>query len=1155
MDLSGQALAYKPRTVQAAPEATVMKLRDVLLEIQNRHRVNIVFNDQQLRGVTVNADKLRHSGSVARILHSILEGSGLQAVQTRKDTYLIIQGMEPKSDRQATPDRAVLPLEQLPAQSVVFPKEAAVALPIRIHVSGRVTDKRGDALPGVSILIKGTQRGTITNQKGEFSIEVPDENARLVFSFVGYISEEVAVRNRTSIDISLDVDEKSLEEVVVIGYGTEKKGDLTGSVGIVNLKDIEKAPAASFTEALAGRIAGVQVSSTDGQPGNEMDIVIRGANSMTQENSPLYVIDGFPLENFAQSALNTDDIASITVLKDASATAIYGSRAANGVIVIETKRGSLSKPVVSVNSSYGVNELTKKMDLMSPYEFVKYQSERNAGLTAGIYFTNGKTLESYRDMEGIDMQDHLFRPANLHIHNIALRGGNSQTRYSISGSVYDQQGIILNSDYKRYQGRISIDQSINKRAKVGANFNYSRINTNGAPIALGSQGDGTAALSNYLFFTAWAYRPVAGNEGLNEETSLLDEFEDPLYRDFRLNPIVATKNNYIKRYTSNLIGNMFLEYALTDDLVLNLKGAVNHTNVRADAFYNSSTNRGRAYSQNVRGVNADVRDVESATLSTENTLTYKRQFTGGHNLAVIGGFSMQDFRSYTHGYSSQNIPNESLVMSGIDEGTAYALTSVFTENGLMSFFGRVNYGYKSRYLVTATLRRDGSSKFAPENRWGIFPSAALAWNIHNEEFVRPISFLSNAKIRLSHGLTGNNRIGDFSYLPALTTSNFAGAYSFNNAIPNTGAYPTNMGNRSVKWESTAQTDLGLDLGFFRNRIELSADLYRKTTRDLLLNAQMPYNAGFGTSFMNIGRIENTGLELTLNTINVQKNNFKWETNFNISFNRNKILELVDGQNEMLTSITFQVNYNMPSYISRIGQPMGQFWGLIHDGNYQLEDFDNPSPGVYTLKEGIPTNGSVRANIRPGDIRYKDLDGDGVVGSLDRTIIGSPVPKHIGGITNSFLYKGFDLGMFFQWSYGNQLMNANRYMLEGNSTQTEAMNQFASYIDRWTPENPTNKNFRAGGQGPLAYSSRVIEDGSYIRLKTLSLGYSLPKGLLNRAGLQQVRVHVTGQNLMTWTGYSGMDPEVSVRNTVLTGGFDFSAYPRGRIITVGLNLSF
>lgn len=1019
------------------------------------------------------------------------------------------------------------------------------------EVKGTVLNKEsGSPLSGVTVLVRGTNKATVTNAEGKFSIQATNADV-LVFSHSGLKTEEMFVGERTSINVSLEQALSELDRVVVIGYGTVKKRDLTGSVSTVNMSDISKAPVSSFAEALGGRVPGVQVFSSDGQPGIGMDIIIRGATSMTQSNSPLYVIDGFPIEDINQAALNPDDIESINILKDASATAIYGSRATNGVVMIETKKGRVSKPVVTLNSSLGFQKLDHQMELMSPYEFVKYQNERSPSITSGIYFVNGKTLDSYKNYEGIDMQDHLFRTARMQIHNIAVRGGTEQTKYSLSGSIYNQDGIILNSDYKRYQGRFSIDQAVNSKVKVGTILNYSNILTNGAPIALGSTGDGQLTIANNLFFTAWAYRPVPGNDSIN----LLEEFEDPLYQNDRLNPIIATKNNHVKGYTSVLTANAYLNYSITRDLVLSIKGGYNYTKGRREAFYNSKTNRGRAYSLNIRGINAELNESEAKVLSNENTLTYTKKINEDHNITALAGFSMQEIKSFIHGYSSMNIPNEALGMSGIDEGTSYDAESLATNSALISYYGRINYGYKSKYLFTATFRGDGSSKFAPGNKWGYFPSGAFAWNIHSEKFMKSLTSISNAKLRMSYGLTGNNRVGDFAYLPGLTTSSTQGSYSFNNGTPSIGARTTSMGNSKLKWETTAQTDIGFDLGLIRNRIEFTVDWYKKVTSDLLLNAPMPANSGYTSTFMNVGKIQNTGWEFGLNTVNFSNQRFSWRTGFNISFNRNKVLELVNGEQERFTNIQFVSLYNMPAYISKIGEPMGLFWGLIHDGNYQYEDFDNPSPGVYTLKANVTTNGATRASIQPGDIKYKDLDGDKIVNSNDRTVIGSAIPKHIGGFVNNIVYKNFDLNVFFQWSYGNQILNANRYVLEGNSTQREAMNQFASYVDRWSPENPTNNNFRAGGQGPTVYSSRVIEDGSYLRLKTLSFGYNLPIAYTKKLKIDQVRLHVSANNLITWTKYSGMDPEVSVRNTILTPGFDFSSYPRGRAVTFGLNVTF
>lgn len=899
-------------------------------------------------------------------------------------------------------------------------------------------------------------------------------------------------------------------------------------------------------------MAGVRIASVDGQPGSEMNITIRGAGSLTQSTSPLYIVDGFPVENYDPSDLNSEEIESITILKDASSTAIYGSRGANGIIVIETKKGKVGKPVITLNSTYGFQQVQKKIDVMDPYEFVKYQNELNPSFAGQNYFQEGRTLDFYTDAQGVNWQNEIFRNSPMTNNNISIRGGNSETKYSISGSVYDMEGIILNTGFERYQGRVSIDQNISKKLKIGITANYSKKNTFGQPVASGTVG----SFTSYLLSRAWGYRPASGKGNFD----LLEEDYDPDLIDqynVRLNPVTTSNNDYTKDLSGSFLVNAYLQYDILKNLTLRMTGSSSSTNLRSERFYNSKTPQGNLLSLfNTKGINGSVRTTDIELWSNENTLTYKTIINDSHRITLLGGFSMQESNSDTYGYAAMNIPNEELGIKGLDEGTPYLGYASDGSNGLVSFFGRADYSYHSKYMLTATLRSDASSKFAPNNKWGYFPSAAFAWNMHNEQFLKSIPVISNSKLRLSYGVTGNNRVGDFEYFSQLSMP-INSSYSFNNTTPSKGIIPNNLANKDLTWESTEQINLGYDLGLFKNRIELTIDLYRKTTKDLLLNADIPATSGYTRMYKNVGKIENQGVELTLNTTNVSNKNFRWESSFNISFNQNKVLELTGGQESLFTTVMFESQYNnTPLYISQIGQPAGMFYGYVFDGVYQFSDFENPSDNVYILKESVPTNGNSRDLIQPGEIKYKDINGDGVVDNYDLVVIGRGQPIHTGGFNNNISYKGISLNVLFEWSYGNKIYNANRLMFEGNGNIRTDLNQFASYIDRWTPENPSNTLFKTGGQGPIGFhSSRVLEDGSYIRLKTLSLGYSIPEKLVKKLDLSKLSVTVSAQNLVSWTNYSGMDPEVSVRNSILTPGFDFSAYPIPRTIVFGLNLTF
>lgn len=1032
-----------------------------------------------------------------------------------------------------------------------------------ITIQGKITDENQVALPGINIRVKGKNISAVSSDNGDYSITVPSRDDVLEFSSIGYVVEERTVDDQSVINVTLYSSLTNLDNVVVIGYGSVARVDLTGSVAQVNVDQMNQAPVGSFDQALAGRIAGVQVTSSDGQPGVGTDIVIRGANSLTQSNAPLYVIDGFPIEDPDNAALNPEEIESMNILKDASATAIYGSRGANGVIVIETKKGKAGKPVITLNSSVGFQQPQKTMEMMTPYDFVRHQMEVNEITAKRLYTTaeldpavdtlynpDGRTLEDYRNMEGTNWQDLLIGQSPMHMHNMAIRGGSNETKYSLSGSIFDQEGIVLNTGSSRYQGRISLDQKISDKLKVGITGNYSQNLTHGQRVNDGGGGNFTS----YVLYRAWGYRPVSGNPDID----LVELDTDPGNNnpsDIRINPVMSSKNEYNHNKSVSFMSNLYLEYEIIKDLTLRMTGSIRGYKARRDRFYNSNTPQGSPLNRSSnRAVNGSSRYSESNTWSNENTLTYKTRFNKDHRLTLMGGFSLQGAKSELFGFAVQQLPNEDLGMYGLDEGIPYLSEASGGEYGLVSYFGRANYNYKSKYLLTATFRADGSSKFFPGNKWGLFPSAAFAWNMAEENFLKDHSVISASKVRLSYGVTGNNRIGNYEYYSnlALPISN---SYSFNNETPTQGIITSKMGNPNLKWESTGQLDVGYDLGLFKNRVELTFDFYRKITRDLLLNAEMPSATGYSRSYKNIGSIRNTGFEFSLHTVNVKTKTFNWSSSFNISFNRNKILELTRNQESMFS--TMRVGQNTaPLYVSRIGYPAGMFYGYIFDGIYQEDDFDSPAPGTYVLKSGLPDNGDQRSTIEPGFIKYKDINGDGTINTGDMTVIGRGQPLHVGGFINDFNYKGFNLSVFLQWSYGNDIFNANRMLFEGNYINMFNVNQYASYNDRWTPENPSNTLFKVGGQGPAGYmSTRVIEDGSYLRLKTVSLSYSLPKDFIKSAYLNNLVVHASAQNLLTFTNYSGMDPETSVRHTVLTPGYDYSAYPQARTITFGIRATF
>lgn len=1019
-------------------------------------------------------------------------------------------------------------------------------------ITGKVTDDHNESLPGVTVTIKGTQKGTLTDSDGKYSIKVQSTD-KLVYSFMGYESSTLSVDNKSVINVSLKSLTTGLEEVVVVGYGTIKRKDITGSVSNVAVNEIQMAPVRSFDEALAGRAAGVQVTSSDGQPGASTNIVIRGNNSVTQNNSPLYVIDGFLIENPDNNIINPNDVESINILKDASATAIYGARGANGVIVITTKKGKKGAPAFNFDTSYGFQDNLKTIELMDPYEFVKYQIELDPTPVSGttyksptqVYLSDGKTLDYYKTVEGIDWQKKVTETAPIKNYNLSIRGGNENTKYAFSGSLTDQDGIIINSNYKRYQGRLVIDQNLSKKVKIGINTNYSHLEQSGA-----SPSQSTNSATTNIMVSVWGSRPVYNGDVSDDQ--LQDPDVNPA-NDYRVNPYLNLQNLYRLRTTKNLNSNAYLEYLILPELKLRMSSGIIENRVETDLFNNSQTQYG--YPGSVNGINGSIQYSQYSNWLNENTLTWNKKFNKKHTINAVGGFTLQKQESKTYGTSANQIPadKESLGIDGLKYGTQLRVDTFESLWSMASFLARVNYNYASKYYFTASMRADGSSKFPTDNHWGYFPSAAVSWTFKNEKILKNSKILSDGKLRTSYGKTGNNRVGDFDYL-TIYYNPIINSYVFNNQYVS-GTVATNLGNSKLKWETTEQNDIGLDLGFLKQRITLSIDAYRKKTSDLLLSANLPISSGFSTALKNVGQMQNQGLEFTLDTKNIDTKNFSWSSSFNISFNESKVLALNDNQTNLQSNIPWDnIWQNVPAYIAKVGAPLGEMYGYISDGTYKYDDFNNNN-GVYTLKPEITTNGNTRANIQPGDIKYKDLNGDGVVNSSDYTVIGHGLPKNTGGFSNNFRYKGFDLNVFFQWSYGNDILNANRILFEGNTKNLTYFNQYASYENRWSPENPNSDIFRTKGFYGGGYSSQFVEDGSYLRLKTVSLGYNLDPNFLRKFHLKSMRLYCSGQNLATWTKYSGGDPEVNTYNSALTSGFDFSAYPRARVISFGTNISF
>ncbi len=1032
-------------------------------------------------------------------------------------------------------------------------------------VTGVVKDDTGETMPGVSVTVKGTNNvGAVTDIDGVFNINVK-RGAVLTFSFLGYTPQDVKATPGKQMVITLQEDKKTLNEVVVVGYQPVRQRDLTGSVAKADMKGLTSTPVSSFDQTLGGRLAGVNVSSNEGMPGGKMNMVIRGNNSLTQENSPLYVVDGFPVEDASvASSINPLDIQSVNVLKDASATAIYGARGANGVVIITTKSGQVGKPKITYDGSYGWQSISNNIEMMNAYEFVKLQAEMYPDIVKNTYLANyeGKqwTLDDYRNIAQYNWQDMIFQTAPIQNHSVGLTGGSKEVRYNASLSYFDQDGIVLNSNYNRLQGRLGSTYKKDK-LKINLNVNYSRTNQDGA-----SPSQQSYTGMNNLFYSVWGYRPVT-QPGTPLSTLLENGTDDDVESksDYRFNPYMDLNNAYNHTLSQYTQFNGYLEYEFMKGLKLKVSGGFTDSRTNNDNFNNSKSRYGSRLS--IDKVNARVVRSSRATWLNENTLTYQTNIKKRHFFNTLLGFSLQNSDYDYYSFKTTHIPNESLGMAGMSQGTPTTTVSTKSSWSMISYFGRFNYNYYSKYYATFTMRADGSSKFRKGNRFGYFPSGSLAWNVAEEDFMKPIRmYIDNAKIRLSWGLTGNNRVGEYDsyglydvvkqWGGQVTLGSVpSGVYPYNGNINNVGMVPTSVPNKDLKWETTEQWNLGFDLSFLQERIGLTVDLYRKTTRDLLLNANLPLSSGYVSAMKNIGKVRNQGIELTLNTTNIKTKKFQWTSNFNIAFNQNRVLELAEGQPALLTAAQFDQNFNQQtSYIARKGQSMGAMYGYIYDGTYKYDDFEK-SGNTYTLKANIP-HFAGETNTQPGMPKYRDINGDGVINDNDCTVIGDGQPLHTGGFTNNFAYAGFDLSIFFQWSYGNDILNANRLFFESSWNKARELNQYASYANRWTEENPTSDIPRATASASnRVFSSRIIEDGSFLRLKTVTLGYTLPKSVVTRLHIDNLRVYFAAQNLFTITNYSGYDPEVSIRNNALTPGLDFSAYPRARQFSFGVHLGF
>ena len=1030
----------------------------------------------------------------------------------------------------------------------------------RNKVSGVVKDNNGDPIIGATVAEKGTSNGAITGSDGSFSLDVP-ERSTLVISYLGFATKEVNVGKQTVFNVSLAEDTKNLNEVVVIGYGSQKRSDVTTAVGSVSGEKLQEKGNVTFGEAMAGQIAGILIQENLGVPGGENLIIrVRGTGSITQSGDPLFVVDGFPMEGGAFRMLNTSDIESIQVLKDASSTAIYGSRGANGVIIVTTKTGKAGKPVVSLNASVGFQQAAKKLQMLNRDQYVQWfiDGRNQAWLDAPVIsadpnqsphsindpnsrrklYSSSSTLYEIPDgtggykynfqdpasvatMPDNNWQDLMFRDAPLQRYDLSVSGGSENTKYIFSGAYVKQMGILLATDYQRFNFRSDITSQITKRFRMGMSMKAYNALSN-EQWNTGSNGKDAPLLYGLELPPIFPVRNEDGTYGSmtrNPEIFPGDTSSPIGMSDLCLNQ--RKREGWIVSGFAELdiMKNLKYRFSANGDVLDSSQKRFIPSNVDLDASRSPRIAQG----MNERWYNRDW--------VIENTLNYSRVFAGKHNINAMAGFTSEQ-HNYEHMYGeSRTFATD--VIKTLNAGQMYQLTSDESASSLISYLGRLNYIYDNRYMLTATIRSDGSSRFGSKNKWGTFPSASVGWRVSQEQFMKGVTQISDLKLRAGFGIAGNNRIGDYSSIGLLGT----GLYPTGDALQNT-VTPNTMSNPFLGWEKTRQINLGFELGAINNRIRLEGDFYNSQSVNLLLNVQVPTITGYTNQMQNIGKVQNKGMEFTLNTQNLT-GALKWSSNFNISFNQNKVLEVGPGGQPIFASSPNANN----AFITKPGYPIASFYGYVFMGVFKTQEELDKYPHLSVDKVG--------------DGRYLDVNGDGKMDGNDKTILGDNQPRFTGGFSNDFSYKNLSLNVQFNGSYGAKIFAFFNRMINVYHGDRNAM---IDQLGRWrSVDDPGDGIHFRPSRNPVGWqrdpSSAWVQDGSYLRLRNITLGYNLDQKLIDRFDIKSVRLFVTASNIYTWTKYTGYDPETSSEGSGLQRGGDYMGYPTARTIMLGANVSF
>lgn len=1018
----------------------------------------------------------------------------------------------------------------------------------QIKITGKVTDETGSPLPGVNILLKGTQKGTSSDFDGNYTIELPNKGT-LEFSYLGYETKMVSVKDQKVINIKMEPSSETIDEIVVIGYGSQKRKDVTGSVVSIGSGILKERPITNIEDALQGQATGLSISLTGGQPGAAAKMNIRGISSVSGSSQPLIVVDGFPLSEVATSGggglegfsaqmsafayINPDDVESIEVLKDASATAIYGNRGANGVILITTKKGKKSGEAgITYSTYFGLQEMTKRIDVMNFSEFATYQQITNPNNR--LFTSENGVPYNFSDPDAMnaDWQDEIFRIGMTQNHSLSMQGRNGNTNYAISTSYNQNKSILIHTNFEKITNRVSVDHKFNDKLTVGGSLTYSNIINKGVPTD-GREGTAAGIIIGSLIQDPFK---MTNDTQARFRRAGVPQLQIDNYMEFNLSsPDNVAENTDLDKNINRTIANLYADYKFTDWLSFKSTFGLDIYNLKDQQFYSSRTPWG-----NLNNGIAVVANVNARNILSENYFTFNKDFDK-HTVNLVTGFSYQKNQNDFSRTEGRNFQNEILGYNSLQGAGEFLAQSSADELVLLSYLARANYNYDNRFLATVSYRKDGTSRFI-NNKWGNFYSGALAWNVHNENFLKDSKYISNLKLRTSIGQVGNSSV---PVQGALLDQQFSN-YTFNGGVTN-GISPQNLENRDLTWETTTQTNVGVDLGLFDNALNITADYYVKKTRDLLLLTPVSISTGFSSGWFNIGEIENRGFELSLDYALKTNSGFGWNTKLNVSTQTNKINALGNDGEPIYIDVNFDA-ISTDEVILQVGGSINDLYGYKTNGIYLPDDF-NPDGSP---KAGVATAG---AGEQPGDIRYSDINNDGKIDGFDRSVIGNTLPDVFGSWSNNFSYKGIELDVVFQYSFGNDVFNATNTRI--SSFPGGDGNQTANWIDRWTAQNPTSTQYaRVPSLRPADY---LVEDASFVRLQTVRLGYNFPSKITSALKIKSAKIYVAGNNLAVFTNYSGYDPEVTSNQVdfryPFVQGFDYGGFPRAKTYLMGLNIQF